>query len=179
MQTFIPVTTSFADMARLLDNKRLNKQALEAWQILMVLYKLNPDGSERIVKGWANHPAAKMWRGHEVLLNQYVQDMVVEWKARGYKSTIGDKANQTMQHAKLAGHDVETVTYPAWMLDTDLYELVAASHRVALLNKDYQWYSQHKWTEDSGSRPDRYTYIWPDIDGSYIVGEPRDTWAKV
>lgn len=179
MQTFIPVTTSFADMAKILDNKRLNKQALEGWQILMVLYKINPDGSERVVKGWANHPAVKMWRGHEPALHEYIQDMVTEWKARGYKSTIGDKARQTMQHVKALGHDIDTVTYPAWMTDKHLYELVASSHRLALLNKDYHWYSQQNWAEDTGTRPDHYAYIWPEVDGTYIVGDARNTEVRI
>jgi hypothetical protein len=38
---------------------------------------------------------------------------------------------------------------------------IAISHRVALLNKDYEWYSQFKWPEDKGNRPETYEYIWP------------------
>lgn len=183
MQTFIPVTSSFADMAKILDNKRLNKQALEGWQILMVLTKLNPDGTPRTVKGWANHPAAKMWQGHEELLNEYIQAMVVEWKARGFKSTIGDKAKETLRFAQLIGNAIVPATYeekyPAWMRDADVYEKVATSHRLALLNKDYNWYSQFSWLEDSGSRPDLYTYVWPSVDGSYVIGEPRNTEVRL
>jgi hypothetical protein len=183
MQTFIPVTTSFEDMAKILDNKRLNKQALEGWQILMVLTKLNPDGTPRTVKGWANHPAAKMWQGYETALFHYIESMVVEWKARGYKSTIGDKARETIRFAELLGTVKEPATHeeylPAWIRDTDVYEKVAASHRLALLNKDYNWYSQFGWQEDTGTRPDSYTYIWPSVDGSYVVGEPRNTEVRV
>lgn len=175
MQTFLPIATSFADTAKVLDNKRLNKQALEGWQILMVLYKINPDGSQRVVKGWANHPAVKMWHGHEVALHEYIQDMVTEWKSRGFKSTIGDKATQTMLHAQGLGHDISTNIRPAWMRDSRLYEFIAASHRLALLNKEYSWYSQFGWAEDPGSRPDEYRYVWPDVDGSFVIGEARDT----
>jgi len=178
MQTFVPLTTKFSDIAQVLDNKRLNKQALEGWQILMVLTRLNPDGSQRVVKGWANHPAVKMWEGHEVALHDYIQEMVIEWKKRGFKSTIGDKAAQTMQHAKANGFDIDTYTLPSWMVDHEVHELVAASHRVALLNKNYQWYTQFGWQEDDGIYPEVYTYVWPNVDGTYIIGEPRATLAN-
>jgi hypothetical protein len=82
MQTFVPLTSSNADIARVLDNKRLNKQALEGWQILMTLLELDPAGEHREPKGWRNHPAVKMWRGHELALYDYVVAMVTEWKRR-------------------------------------------------------------------------------------------------
>ena len=87
MQTFVPLaTTDFIQIAKTLDNKRLNKQALEGWQILMTLLELDPLGNDRIPKGWANHPAVKMWRGSETLLMNYVVAMGVEWVSRGYKN---------------------------------------------------------------------------------------------
>ena len=64
MQTFVPLTSTVDDIAKVLDNKRLNKQALEGWQILMTLLELDPQGNHRVPKGWYNHPAVKMWRGH-------------------------------------------------------------------------------------------------------------------
>lgn len=179
MQTFIPVTTSFADMAKVLDNKRLNKQALEGWQVLMVLLELDPNGNHRPAKGWRNHPAVNMWRGHETSLNTYIQFMVAEWKARGYNSTIGDKAKQTMQHAEAAGLiSTHTLSMPMWIEDTELYELVASSHRRALLNKEYEWYSQFGWPEDEGHRPETYSYVWPDVNGTYILGLEQTTQLR-
>jgi hypothetical protein len=177
MQTFIPATTSFEDMAKVLDNKRLNKQALEGWQILMVLVKLNPDGTPRTVKGWANHPAVKMWQGHEGMLLEYIHAMVTEWKSRGYKSTIGDKAKETYEFAKLLEivKTSDVLERPTWMAETDLFELIASSHRRALLNKHYDWYSQFGWPEDKGQRPESYSYVWPDITGNYTFGIDQTT----
>jgi hypothetical protein len=176
MQTFVPLTTSFADMAKVLDNKRLNKQALEGWQVLMVLLELDPAGNHRPAKGWRNHPAVNMWRGHEVSLNAYIQCMVVEWKARGFKSTIGDKAQQTIQHAEAAGIiDANLSSLPVWVKNTELYELVASSHRRALLNKEYEWYSQFGWPEDEGRRPESYSYVWPDVNGNHTLGIDQTT----
>jgi hypothetical protein len=161
MQTFVPVTDSFDDIAKVLDNKRLNKQALEGWQILMNLLQLDPQGQHRVSKGWSNHPAVKMWKGHETALYLYIQAMVAEWKRRGYKSTIGDKAKATMITALKLGLLPETASSPSWISSPKTFSKIAASHRLALLNKDYEWYSQFKWPEDGGARPETYEYVWP------------------
>jgi hypothetical protein len=161
MQTFVPVTESFDAIAKVLDNKRLNKQALEGWQILMNLLQLDPQGEHRVSKGWSNHPAVKMWRGHEMALYLYIQSMVAEWKRRGYKSTIGDKATNTIKIALKLGLLNETASNPDWISSQDKFFSIASSHRLALLNKDYEWYSQFKWPEDRGVRPDSYEYVWP------------------
>jgi hypothetical protein len=161
MQTFVPLTSSFDDIARTLDRARLNKQALEGWQILMTLLELDPQGNHRIPKGWVNHPAVKMWRGHEMTLYLYIQAMVTEWKRRGYKSTIGDKAKATIARAIELELLSRPTTNPYWMSNMNDFSLIASSHRTALLNKDYEWYSQFKWPEDTGVRPETYEYIWP------------------
>ena len=66
MQTFLPYT-SFEDVARTLDRKRLGKQRVEGMQILNVLAK-----PPNYTGAWVHHPAVKMWRGYEDALKQYV-----------------------------------------------------------------------------------------------------------
>ncbi len=162
MQTFVPLTSSFEDIARTLDRARLNKQALEGWQILMTLLELDPQGNHRTPKGWVNHPAVKMWRGHEMALYLYIKAMVDEWVKRGYKSTIGDKAKETIKVALLKGLlSNELSTNPDWIADMATFKKIASSHRMALLSKDYEWYSQFGWAEDLGVRPESYDYVWP------------------
>lgn len=162
MQTFIPLATDdYQAMAKTLDNKRLNKQALEGWQILMTLLELDPQGDYRKPRGWVNHPAVRMWRGHESSLFMYVIEMVNEWQSRGFNSTIGVKALQTMQVAyENALTEVEP-TPPSWMVNLEQLEAMASTHRKALLVKDYSWYSQFNWPEDTGVEPTEYEYIWP------------------
>ena len=161
MQTFVPLFGS-ADTAKVLDRARLNKQALEGWQVLMNLVELDPQGNHRTPKGWSNHPAVKMWRGHEGALASYIIKMVLEWEKRGYKSTIGQKTLQTyIQAVKLGRITRESHRYPFWMRDRELFAQIASSHRMALLNKDYEWYSQFDWPEDTGARPASYDYVWP------------------
>jgi hypothetical protein len=157
MQTFMP-SVEYAETAKILDNKRLNKQALEGWQILMNLLELDPQGNHRPPKGWSNHPAVKMWRGHEFALYVYVLAMVREWQARGFKSTIGDKARATV---RAFGLDKLVMEQPTWLCDVRTAESVASSHRLALLAKNYEWYSQFGWEEDPGYAPTEYEYTWP------------------
>jgi hypothetical protein len=159
MQTFlIEPSLDFSVTAKVLDNKRLNKQSLEAWQIMLTNLNLDPVGNFRQSKGWVNHPAVKMWKGHEVVLFDYISAMTYEWVSRGYQTTIYDKAKATLSTARqkqLIAHD----NYPDWMLN-GLYEQVAKTHRIALLSKNYDWYSQFNWLEDSGVSPESYEYIW-------------------
>lgn len=158
MQTFMP-SKNFNEIAQQLDNKRLNKQALEGWQILMTLLEQDPAGNYRVPKGWVNHPAVKMWRGHESVLYSYIVAMVQEWKRRGFKSTIADKAAFTVVTAARDGKLGQTT--PSWLVDQDVFDEVASTHRQALLVKDYEWYSQFGWPEDNGVVPTEYDYIWP------------------
>jgi hypothetical protein len=150
--------------ASTLDNLRLNKQALEGWQILLTLLELDPDGEYRQPRGWVNHPAVKMWRDHELALYDYILAMVDEWKRRGYKTTIGDKATSTMQVAwennLLPNHNVDNT--PSWMRNKDLLDLIVRSHRQALLCKSYEHYSQFDWAEDTGEPSSHYSYeyVW-------------------
>lgn len=161
MQTFLPyASTDFRKSAKVLDNQRLNKQALEGWQIMLTLLKLDPMGNHRDPRGWANHPAVKLWRGHEELLYYYVLCMVAEWKDRGYNSTIGDKATATLTAAHEADKLSLASTPPKWIANKQKFEEIAASHRQALLVKDYSWYSQFNWPEDNGVTPRGYAYVW-------------------
>jgi len=161
MQTFLPfATTDYTHVAKVLDNKRLNKQALEGWQILMTLLELDPKGEHRKPKGWVNHPAVKMWKNSEIQLWQYIIAMTDEWKRRGFRTTIDTKATETIRTA-FENHLLEYAdAVPQWMLEANKYRAIASSHRIALLAKDYDWYSQFGWIEDTGIAPDVYEYVW-------------------
>lgn len=76
MQTFLPYQ-DFVRSAQCLDRQRLGKQRVEAKQLLRALL-----GETR---GWARHPAALMWRGHEWWLALYGATVCEEWRARGYQ----------------------------------------------------------------------------------------------
>ena len=77
MQTFLPYSTPIK-CAEALDNKRLNKQILECYQILNVL-----SGNS---VAWRNHPAVLMWEGSESELYRYGMTAIVLANMRGIKT---------------------------------------------------------------------------------------------
>lgn len=135
MQTFLPYP-SYIKSAECLDNKRLGKQRVEAFQILKALICEN--------YGWKNHPAVKMWKGFEDSLMIYHDVMIGEWKYRGFKNTMPLFFPQ--------GYDSESVDSPSWLGN----EAFHASHRSNLLRKDPTYYKQFNWEEDTN-----LPYVWP------------------
>ena len=128
MQTFLP-SSSFEESAKWLDDRRLNKQILEARTIYEIII------SGKIEGAWVNHPIVKMWRGYPEALVLYYNACLDQWKnVRGrnhsYKLIIGDKP--------------DNVVLPPWLGDERLY----SSHRANLLRKDYNFYSKYGWDEN-------------------------------
>ena len=143
MQTFLPYE-SFIESARCLDNKRLGKQRVEAYQILRTLLGLT--------KGWRNHPAVRMWEGYEGAIAQYAMIMSEEWIWRGNKDTVRGKI---MDAVHLANHPNMIWAFcpvPPWLGN----EAFHASHRSNLLRKNPSHYGQFGWSE-----PDNLPYVWP------------------
>jgi hypothetical protein len=135
MQTFLPLS-DFAATARILDDARLGKQRVEAYQIIRTL-----DG---VTRGWRNHPAVRMWRGFEPALLAYGMAICDEWDRRGYPDTVREKLAVHRRRGR--------VRMPAWLGD----EAFHASHRSNLLRKDPDWYGRFGWTE-----PPDLPYVWP------------------
>lgn len=139
MQTFLPFS-DFEKSAAVLDGKRLWKQRVETMQILQTL--------SGISKGWQNHPAVKMWRGHEGVLLDYQAAVIAEGIQRGYKDNVcWDKS--VIAYAMMTGNRSEI---PSWLGRDEIH----ASHRSNLLRKNYEWYSQFDWQDT-----DDLEYIWP------------------
>lgn len=154
MQTFLPYK-NFDKTAQALDNKRLNKQILEGYQILKVIGNPDPKAA------WRNHPAVKMWRGSEHVLFSYLMSMIREANKRGIK-TDKNKANLVelfMLNSADWGHD-----NPIWY-DNDI-ELarVTATHKFNLYRKDPIYYSDfHTAIHNSSNEPccEKCNYYWP------------------
>jgi len=131
MQTFIPYT-DFEQCAKALDYRRLGKQRVECKQILNAI--------ERGSGGWSNHPATRMWRGYEPALRQYMRAIILEWVARGYKNNMEIP-------------EPEDYELPPWWGNEEIH----ASHRAALLEKDFEYYyGNHSWEDEP-----KLAYIWP------------------
>lgn len=142
MQTFVPYP-NMAMSAHVLDRQRLGKQRVETLQLLNAI-----TGNS---KGWVNHPAAVMWRGHVNGLIAYGVTMCDAWINRGYKDTCREKI--------LAFGFPDINDMPVWWGD----ERVHSSHRANLLRKDYRYYSTFEWDEDP-----EMPYYWPTQEESNV-----------
>jgi hypothetical protein len=152
MQTFLP-SGSPIFAAQVLDNKRLNKQILECYQILKVLATNG--------KAWRNHPAVLMWEGHEGALLEYVGDMITEAKYRGIK-TENNQANINALVAKY-GKQWDN-SKPDWMRDKEKLAKVVGTHRANLYRKDPIYYAEYASAVDSQyNKPccPKCLYFWP------------------
>ena len=141
MQTFLPHKTFYLS-AKMLDYRRLGKQRVEAKQILNAL---DPEYNK---KGWKTHPAVLMWKGYEEALKYYANCMITEWKQRGY--------NNTMELYKV---DPDKYELPPFVGIEDFHK----SHRINLLRKDAEFYSE-KFPEEaklSTYEIESYPYWWP------------------
>lgn len=147
MQTFLPYP-DYRDSAACLDNRRLGKQRVEAKQILLALGIDIGNHKGNAQSSWRNHPATKMWRGHERSLCHYAAIMCNEWLSRGFKDTL------LMQFvdAYMELRGVDQSSAPAWLGD----EAVHSSHRSNLLRKLPEHYGQFGWHE-----PATLPYFWP------------------
>ena len=137
MQTFLPFE-SFSLSARILDNKRLNKQIVEAYQIL----------TDRVPN--KNHPACLMWADCKSTLYVYFDHCCCEYERRFNKNhSLTFKVNP-LDYTNTAPYFMEKINSPLFTL----------SHRVNLMRKDYNHYSQYiKLEHDISEYPQGY--FWP------------------
>lgn len=158
MQTFLPYA-SFRESARVLDYRRLGKQRVEAMQILRTIR------AGESAKGWRNHPAVTMWRGHELALCAYGDAMCEEWKGRGYKDSLRIQFIEAM--FEIVGEidrnapaiDIINQNLPAWLGDERLH----LSHQSNLIRKDPEYYKLK-----FPNAPEGLAYFWVSKEEEYI-----------
>jgi len=148
MQTFVPFS-DFEASARALDDRRLGKQRVETIQVVRAITVPG--------YGWANHPAALMWKGHEEALGRYGLTMCEVWTARGYADTCAATITADLAAAgvdRIRGYDAlrEAGALPAWLFD----EEVLRSHRANLVRKDPEHYGA-QFPDVPADLP----YVWP------------------
>lgn len=145
MQTFLPYP-SFRESARCLDYRRLGKQRVETKQLLLALGV--PVGEHQPKRtSWVNHPACRMWRGHEVALCEYGITVCYEWLHRGYRDTLLPQFIEARR--RLTASEQSDPNWIGW-------DSFHASHRSNLLRKDREWYGRFGWQE-----PADLPYVWP------------------
>jgi len=143
MQTFL-ISENPKETAKILDNKRLGKQRVEAIQIANVL--LDPSTSN----AWKNHPAVLMWKGYEgLLIKVYLKEIMLEWINRGFKN------EKCQQHYLRLCNVLEKrsipVIKPVWFCK-EIFD----SHKSNLIRKNIEYYGK-LWPNMTNNLP----YVWP------------------
>lgn len=176
MQTFAPFSASFEDSLRCLDDVRLGKQRVEAYQILRSVL-----GIETANAGWANHPARLAWVSNTAAIADYTVTACFLYVARGNKDTIMDKAVEVYRDVTGTSPPLERdtrynstrlyrnyePTMPWWWGNEDYH----FRHRVALYVKDPNHYGSlidvTSWPKHP---PEVYQYLWPCEHRKYYLG---------
>jgi len=130
----------FAVVAQSLDNKRLGKQRVEAYQILNCLAGKSD--------GWSNHPATRMWTNYMGALCDYGIAICLEWRNRGYNDSLLFK----FLDANTGIH-----TKPWWVQDS----LLHLTHQSNLMRKAPEFYTYMV--------PDNIPYVWPNSEERFFV----------
>lgn len=136
MQTFM-THDNYYDTAYVLDNKRLGKQRVEAFQILKALR-----GDYNNTGAWVNHPATVMWRDNAYQLACYGYAMCEVWIGRGFSDTL-------LQEFDSAIHNKRTTPEPWWVN----HKLLHLTHQSNLMRKNADHYGFDV--------PDNIPYVWP------------------
>lgn len=149
MQTFLNEPT-YKECAKALDSTRLNKQLLEARQLLKLLLVGG--------KGWANAPITNQWRGHENQLYLYALAVKNECKVRGIRY---QKNWKVVKELKLL---IQNTAVPVWWETEELKERILFTHRARLYEKDHELYKHYKkfWKKAQKMKCcERCNYFWP------------------
>ena len=153
MQTFLPYPT-MRDSLDALDNKRLNKQILETYQILKVLSGKSPSG------GWRNHPAVLMWAGAEDELWRYGQVAMALAEMRDIKT---DKNKSNFKDLVKTSSRHWGNNEPLWRSSPSVLKRVTTTHKANLYRKDPEYYHDFADAVDSPyNKPccDTCQYFW-------------------
>lgn len=137
------VTGSLEYICETLDRKRLNKQKVEANQILKA--------SLGLTKGWVNHPAVLMWKGYSNALKYYFNEITKACIRRGFKNNmplyefteeqLNNIEYQSIQDYLQNGIPIEAsqdkIIFPWWFQ----WKPLIYSHQASLLRKFPEYYS--------------------------------------
>lgn len=149
MITFLP-SQSFTQCAQSLDDKRLNKQILEASQILNHLKSINSLGqiiSLTSSPSYYHHPSTLMWINYENSLQHYIYSCIKEWIIRKKHST------------RSLPPTTPDTPKPHWLCPE-----LTQSHQSSLLQK-HPHYLQFNWPSHKPTQ-----YYWP-----YIWNKHKNT----
>ena len=123
MQTFL-VSYNLKENFSFLDDKRLFKQLLEAYQILNTLINNG---------GWQTHPAVKQWRNYEKALYEYIYHCWLECQNRqiATESKLFNKSSEIFAYFVANSKKEVVLEFPIWWGRED----IISSHKNRLYCK--------------------------------------------
>lgn len=162
VNTFLPYP-DFHRSCLALDTPRLGKQRSEIKIILAALtgVRFKQAAGEHGIelperRGYMNHSATRMWRGHELSLASLGVVNCQTWM---------DRLGHDFHAGKGADTLADMFSWAKWLIDNGSEDVkpewfgrrdVHASHRSVLLFKDPVYYGRFGWTEEP-----KYEYVWP------------------
>ena len=152
VNVFIPLSDP-VEIAKVLDDKRLGKQRVEAKQIITII------SGQAATNAWKNHPVVLMWKDYLGELKYYYDVIVLEWIKRGYQN------NMPLYKVHKLNIDKNKRPIMPWFM---YCKPVLLSHQASLLRKNYQHY--HKYFRTPKQYMDR-SYIWVVESPNYLSDE--------
>lgn len=152
-----------------LDKKRLNKQKVEANQILKA--------SMGLTKGWVNHPAVLMWKGYSNALKYYFNEITNACIRRGFKNNMNfyefteeqlnnieyQTVQDYLQNGIPIGASRDKIIFPWWFQ----WKPLIYSHQASLVRKFPNYYNLIFSIDDYDFELDELKeylnigYLWP------------------
>eukprot|EP01120_Amphizonella_sp_Union-15-10_P002942 TRINITY_DN13238_c0_g1_i1.p1 TRINITY_DN13238_c0_g1~~TRINITY_DN13238_c0_g1_i1.p1 ORF type:complete len:244 (-),score=41.43 TRINITY_DN13238_c0_g1_i1:77-808(-) len=127
MQIFLPFA-DFIKSLNALDNQRLGKQRIEAYQIWLAINGLYK-------KSWGRHPLIRMWKDHEVALRYYICKCVEIFGSRktkdGKRFFANTKMLENIEKYDLTVKPDEKIIYPSFIGMDEFHD----SHKAMLYHK--------------------------------------------
>ena len=150
--------------AKMLDQKRLCKQRVEAKQIIEILEEYDRTG--QLTKSWSSNPATKSWLGYTNHLKVYFNIICREWIQRGFNQTMPlyviDETPYNIVPSSFDGRSISfdrskinQFSFPIWVSFYPFY----MSHQASLCRKDPKFY---KFLLKDELNPFlNHGYLWP------------------
>jgi len=163
VQTFLPYDNIEKSLI-CLDDKRLGKQRVEAFQILRLLLQLkncsqidsNSTTVDKFSRTYKNHPAVLMWEGSEKCLQYYLLTCMRVWSTRKTKKGVNFSNQQMQKNVEALKIDslpaLTPEDYPNWWKNENFF----SSHRAMLFKKNPVHYNQFQ-----SDAPKFSDYAWP------------------
>jgi hypothetical protein len=155
MNLFLPYPDDLPATARFLDDGRLNKQVVEAYQIGRIALRVMLEPDAKI--GWRNHPSSLLVinEGKPKLtwLKSYIEALDEEWRFRGFRRSeeFAGKLIALFDEAETMRNRLSSEAVCSFVGDGKVIhgnsELVGSLYREYLMKKFETQLARPRWTK--------------------------------